>query len=103
MTDIRPAENVFKDEAETSNQKWGFQINEMDLNCQHDEDEDKGLAVACKATRRLIRKSLAVCRPDIVSRSALEYVNRRETGEHKNERPFYSEQKVNTIRKYSRV
>ena len=33
----------------------------------------------------------------------MEYVNRRETGEAKNERPFYAKQKLYTIRKYSRV
>lgn len=31
------------------------------------------------------------------------YVNRRETGEADNERPFYAKQKVNTIRKYTDV
>ena len=33
----------------------------------------------------------------------MEYVNRRETGESKNERPFYVKQKVGTIRKYTDV
>ena len=33
----------------------------------------------------------------------MEYVNRRETGESKNERPFYAKQKVATIRKYTDV
>jgi hypothetical protein len=42
-------------------------------------------------------------RPEIIGRPALEAVNRRETGERSNERPFYTEQKVQTIRKYTRV
>ena len=33
----------------------------------------------------------------------MEYINRRETGESKNERPFYAKQKVATIKKYSQV
>jgi len=67
------------------------------------EARDRGLAVACRATVRLIRKAISISKPDIVGRTALEYVNRRETGESKNERPFYAGQKVGTIRKYTDV
>jgi len=67
---------------------------------EEDAEQDRGLAVACQATRRLIRKAIYICQPGIVGRSALMYVNRRETGEADNERPFYAKQKVNTIRKY---
>ena len=52
------------------------------------EARDRGLAVACRATVRLIRKARSISKPDIIGRTALEYVNRRETGESKNERPF---------------
>ena len=53
------------------------------------EARDRGLAVACRATVRLIRKAMSISKPDIIGRTALEYVNRRETGESKNERLFY--------------
>ena len=101
---IRPAEDEMEDKEEINDQRWGHQIQDNNNDeIRHDEDEDEGLAVACRATRRLIRKSMAVCQPEIVSRSALEFVNRRETGESRNEKPFYGNQKVKTIRKYSRV
>lgn len=68
-----------------------------------DEQNDNGLVEASRATRRLIKKAIAKCKPNIVGRSALEYVNRRETGAAKNEKPFYSGQRVQAIRKYSKV
>lgn len=67
-----------------------------------EDEEAPGLWRACKATRRLIRKAFASARPHIVGRAALEAMNRRETGAASNERPFYAEQKVKTLRKYSR-
>jgi len=39
------------------------------------EARDRGLAVACRATVRLIRKAISISKPDIVGRTALEYVN----------------------------
>jgi len=54
-------------------------------------------------TVRLIRKAISISKLDIVGRTALEYVNQRETGESKNERPFYVGQKVGTIRKYTDI
>ena len=68
-----------------------------------EEGEVPGLAAACRSTRRLIRRAFQTARPENVGRPALEAVNRRETGERSNERPFYAEQKVQTIRKYARV
>lgn len=65
-----------------------------------DDDED-GLEDACRGMRRLIRAAFSKCRPEIVSKAALESVNRRETGADSNERPFYAGQQVKTIRKYS--
>jgi len=76
--------------------------NEVDEE-EEEEDRDRGLAVACKATARLIQKAISISQPEIVGRSALEYVNRREIGESKNERPFYAKQKIRTIRKYTDV
>lgn len=64
-------------------------------------DEDRGLGDACNAMRRVIQKAFQSSRPEIVGRSALEFINRRETGARTNEVPFYSTQKVRTVRKYS--
>lgn len=64
-------------------------------------EEERGLGEACNAMRRLIRKAFRTSRPEVVGRSALEFINRRETGARTNEVPFYSEQKVATVRKYS--
>ena len=51
----------------------------------------------------MIRRAFKTAGPGEVGRPALEAVNRRETGERSNEKPFYARQKVATIRKYSRV
>jgi len=66
-----------------------------------EREGEEGLADACKATRRLIKRAIQTCRPNVVGKEALEHVNRREVGEQTNERPFYARQKVQTIRKYS--
>ena len=68
---------------------------------ESNEDDERGLEDACRGTRRLIRAAFAVSRPGMVSKAALESVNRRETGAETKERPFYAEQQVKTIRKYS--
>jgi hypothetical protein len=49
----------------------------------------------------LIRQAFKTARLGEVGRPALEAVNRRETGEQSNEKPFYTRQKVATIWKYS--
>jgi hypothetical protein len=75
-----------------------------DVTVGEEEREDSvALAAASRATRRLIRQAFKTARPGEVGRPALEAVNRRETGERSNEKPFYAGQKVATIRKYSRV
>jgi hypothetical protein len=51
----------------------------------------------------LIRHAFKMARPGKVGRLVLEAVNRRETGEQSNEKPFYARQKVATIQKYSQV
>jgi hypothetical protein len=66
-----------------------------------EDGEVEGLGKACRATRRLIRQAFSIARVHIVGRAALEAVNCRETGAKSNERPFYAEQQVKTIRKYS--
>ena len=76
---------------------------EQDREERAEEQEERGLAQACVASQRLIRRAMAICQPSIVGRSALEFVNRREVGEVKNERPFYARQKASTLRKYTAV
>jgi hypothetical protein len=59
------------------------------------------LAAVSRAIRRLIRRAFKIAKPGEVGRPASETVNRRETGERSNEKPFYAKQKVVIIRKYS--
>ncbi len=65
-----------------------------------DDGADDGLEDACHGTRRLIRAAFRICKPEIVSKAALDSANRRETGAESNARPFYAGQQVKTIRKY---
>lgn len=71
-------------------------------NIGEDEANEQGLMEACQATQKVIKKAHCCCKPDIVSLTALEYVNKRETGQKSSEKPFYAEQMVKTIKKYSR-
>lgn len=66
----------------------------------HNEDE-AALVKACHAMQRLVQKAFRASRPEVVGRPALELIERRETGAESNEKPFYSHQKLNTIRRYS--
>jgi hypothetical protein len=68
---------------------------------EEERKDSAGLVAASRATRRLIRHAFKIARPGKVGRLALEAVNRRETGERSNEKPFYARQKVATIQKYS--
>jgi hypothetical protein len=70
---------------------------------EEDREDSAGLAAASRATRRLIKRAFNTAKPSKVGRPALEAVNRRETGERSNEKVFYAEQKVATIRVYRRV
>ena len=63
-------------------------------------ESEQALEQACQATAALIRQSYRASQIDIVGRPAMEYVNRRETGAPSSDRPFYSGQKVQTIRRY---
>ena len=69
---------------------------------EEEMEEEKGLGEACNAMRRLIRTAFQTSQPEVVRRSALEFINRHETGAKNNEVPFYLNQKVPTLRKYSR-
>ncbi|KAK4962768.1 hypothetical protein LTR10_000395 [Elasticomyces elasticus] len=66
-----------------------------------DTDSERALQEACTATVVLIRRSFDVCRPEIVGRAALEYVNRGEAGEPNSDRPFHGKQMVKTLQKYA--
>lgn len=90
-------------------QEWNIQGRTQQARVDSDEDENDeedemeqniGLREACKATIKIIKEAMAICQPRLVGRSALEYVNRRETGQNNSERPFYSKQKVSTMKKY---
>jgi hypothetical protein len=62
-----------------------------DVTVGEEEREDSArLAVASRATRRLIRHAFKIARPGEVGRLALEAVNRREIGEQLNEKLFYA-------------
>jgi hypothetical protein len=62
-----------------------------DVTVEEEEREDSaGLAVASRATHWLIRHAFKIARPGKVGRPALEAVNKRETGERSNEKPFYA-------------
>jgi superfamily II DNA helicase RecQ len=66
-------------------------------------ESEQALSRACDGTIVLIRRSFQASRVEIVGRHALHCVNRRETGADNNNTPFYSKQKVQTIRKYAHV
>jgi hypothetical protein len=70
---------------------------------QEQEEEDRGLAYTCVVSQRLIRRAIATYQPSIMGRSALEFVNRREVGEGKNERPFYAKHKAKTMKNYTAI
>ena len=72
-----------------------------------DKDEEGGfderepaLWQACQSTIRVIHAAQKASHPNIVGIHALQFVNRRETGQKNNEKPFYGRQMGKTIRKY---
>ena len=66
-----------------------------------DENAKDGLDDACRGTQGLIQAAFGRCKTEVVSKAALQSVNRRETGAESNERPLYTGQQVKTIRKCS--
>lgn len=66
-------------------------------------EADQALSQACKATVAVIHQAIRTCQPTLVPRSALLYINRRETGASNNERPFYSRHRPDTLRKYCAI
>lgn len=67
------------------------------------DEEENAIERACSATGRVIKKAMDVSSPRTIPRSALHYVNRKETGAANNETPFYSKHEASTKKKYSRV
>ena len=69
------------------------------------DEEDGGLADACRATRALIRTAMKKCQDADgetgVGKPALEHINRREVGAWDKERPFYAKHTAQSIDKYS--
>jgi hypothetical protein len=63
--------------------------------------DETGLGKACKAMQQLIQKAFRSYCAEIISRLALEIIERREVGAESNERLFYARHKVRTIKKYS--
>ncbi|KAF1933795.1 uncharacterized protein M421DRAFT_88925 [Didymella exigua CBS 183.55] len=63
--------------------------------------DNTGLRDVCKAIERLIRKAFDSSQAEVVSRLALEMIERREAGAESNKRPFYARHQVSTIKKYS--
>jgi hypothetical protein len=71
-----------------------------DSNDDNDESEPV-LWRACQVTIRVIKAAQAACHPDVVGLHTLEYINRRETGQNNNEKPFYGRQMSKSIKKYT--
>ncbi|KAK5011345.1 hypothetical protein LTR28_003772, partial [Elasticomyces elasticus] len=55
---------------------------------------------ACQSTFRVTRAAKQASHPSVVGWAALQYLNRRETGQKNNEKPFYGRQMGKTLRKY---
>ena len=68
-----------------------------------DRGEEEALELCCQRMGKMILKAMKVCNPNTVPRSALMFVNRRESGVDNNEKPFYSAHKAETMRQYSAV
>jgi hypothetical protein len=66
-------------------------------------DREKVLSRVYEGTVLLIQRSFQTSRIEIVGRYTLYYINRRENGAPNNDKPFYSKQKIKTIRKYANV
>ena len=58
--------------------------------------------MACQSTIRMIRQAKKTCQRDLVGLASLEYINRRETEQKNNKKPFYANQMKKTMRKYVR-
>lgn len=65
------------------------------------ERHEKGLRRVCWAVEMVIWKAQQASRPQVVGMAAMNYINRREMGNHTNEKPFNARQTGKTMAKYS--
>jgi hypothetical protein len=100
---IRSQANPWLEHTSWADHLLGFDISELKGSLAISPDGDQALSQACKATVKVICQAMRVCQPTLVPRSALLYINRRETGAANNERPFYSKHRADTMRKYCAV
>ena len=100
---IRSQANPWLEHSSWTQHLLGFQRIQLKESLTVIPDDDQALSIACQATVQVIHQALKVCHPALVPRSALLYVNRRETGAVSNERPFYSKHSPDTIRKYCSI
>lgn len=103
LLDIRTQANPWLQHTNWDQHLLGFQRSKLQASLNVDPDKEYALYKACRATIRVIHQALKCCHPTVVPRSALLYINRKETGSDNIERPFYSKHKPQTIKKYSSV
>jgi hypothetical protein len=68
-----------------------------------DNSRESKLSVACNAMQQVVQQAFHSCRFEVVSQHTLELIKRRETGALLNKKPFYAQQRVQTIRKYTQT
>jgi hypothetical protein len=68
-----------------------------------DPNHEKALSYTYEGTVLLIRRSFQLSRIKIIGRHALHCIDRQENGAPNNDKPFYSKQKIKTVRKYADV
>ena len=82
----------------------GFEVEKLRASAQpmsDGEDEgEMGLQRVCKQVGQVVRIAFGKCSTHCVSRFVLHAINRRENGASNNEKPFYSNQKAQTLKKY---
>jgi hypothetical protein len=67
----------------------------------NDNESEPILWRACQVTMCVIKAAQVACHPNITGLHTLEYINRRETGQINNEKPFYGRQMGKSIKKYA--
>lgn len=88
-----------------SNKPSGNPSHHQDDNGSSDDGLDEcepALWRACQSTLRIIRAAQKASHPSVVGLAALQFVNRKETGQKNSEKPFYGRQMGKTIRKYAK-
>jgi superfamily II DNA helicase RecQ len=100
---IRSQANPWLEHTSWAYHLLGFKRTQLKDSLYPGLDTDQALSQACKATVKVIHQAMRVCHPTVVPRSALLYINRRESGAANNEKPFYSKHRPDTMRKYCAV